>query len=80
MLAFSFIENGRSWLFATEMVVVWPLIIYQRLVHLTILGSHSWISGGDHFEYVSLPEITFLDFWWRPFVGEKSVGVSLLYY
>jgi hypothetical protein len=30
--------------------------------------------------YVSLPEITFLDFWWRPFVGEKSVGVSLLYY
>jgi hypothetical protein len=33
-----------------------------------------------HPTYVSLPEITLLDFWWRPFVGEKSVGVSLRYY
>jgi hypothetical protein len=33
-----------------------------------------------HPTYVSLPEITFLDFWWRPFLGEKSVGVSLRYY
>jgi hypothetical protein len=30
--------------------------------------------------YVSLPYITFLDFWWRPFLGQKSVGVSLRYY
>jgi hypothetical protein len=21
-----------------------------------------------------------LDFWWRPFLGQKSVGVSLQYY
>jgi hypothetical protein len=35
MLAFGIIENGRSWLFLTKMGVVWPLIIEQRLVHLT---------------------------------------------
>jgi hypothetical protein len=34
--------------------VVWPLIIDQRLVHLTqhmfpCYRSHSWISGGDDF-------------------------------
>jgi hypothetical protein len=34
VLAFSVIENGRSWLFSTKMGVVWPLIIDQRLVHL----------------------------------------------
>jgi hypothetical protein len=33
-----------------------------------------------HPTYVSLPEIRFLDFWWRPFLGEKSVGVSLRNY
>jgi hypothetical protein len=54
VLAFGIIENGRSWLFSTKMGVVWPLIIYQRLVHLTphmfhCHRSHSWISGGDHF-------------------------------
>jgi hypothetical protein len=54
VLAFGIIENGRSWLFSTKMVVVWPLIIDQRLVHLTphmfpCHRSHSWISGGDHF-------------------------------
>jgi hypothetical protein len=54
VLAFSVIENGRSWLFLTKMGVVWPLIIDQRLVHLTphmfhCHISHSWISGGDHF-------------------------------
>jgi hypothetical protein len=48
------IENGRSWLFLIKMGVVWPLIINQRLVHLTphmfpCHRSHSWISGGDHF-------------------------------
>jgi hypothetical protein len=54
VLAFSVIENSRSWLFSTKMGVVWPLIIDQRLVHLTpqmfpCHRSHSWISGGDHF-------------------------------
>jgi hypothetical protein len=54
VLAFGIIENGRSWQFSTKMGVVWPLIIDQRLVHLTphmlpCHRSHSWISGGDHF-------------------------------
>jgi hypothetical protein len=54
LLAFSIIEIGRSWLFPTKMGVVWPLIIDQRLVHLTphmfpSHRSHSRISGGDHF-------------------------------
>jgi hypothetical protein len=30
--------------------------------------------------YVSWPYITFLDFWWRPFLDQKSVGVILWYY
>jgi hypothetical protein len=54
VLAFGIIENGRSWLFSTKMGVLWPLIIDQRLKHLTphmfpCHRSHSWISGGDHF-------------------------------
>jgi hypothetical protein len=54
VLAFSVLENGRSWLFSTKMGVVWPLIIDQRHEHFTphmfsCHRSHSWISGGDHF-------------------------------
>jgi hypothetical protein len=54
VLAFGIIENGRSWLFSTKMGVVWPLIVDQRLIHLTphmfpCHRSHSWIYGGDHF-------------------------------
>jgi hypothetical protein len=54
VLAFSIIENGRSWLFSTKIGVVWPFIIDQRLVHHTrhiILchKSYSLISGGDDF-------------------------------
>jgi hypothetical protein len=26
---------------------------------------------------VSLPQVTFLDFWWRPFLGKKFIGVRL---
>jgi hypothetical protein len=53
-------------LFSTKMGVVWPLIIDQRLIHLTIHmfpwhRSHSWI-------------------FWRPFLGQKSVGASLWCY
>ena len=54
MLAFDIIESGRSWLFSTKMGVVWPLIIDQRLIHLTphmfpCHRLHSWISVGNHF-------------------------------
>jgi hypothetical protein len=33
-----------------------------------------------HPTYVSLLLITFLDFWWSPFLGQKSVGVIIQYY
>jgi hypothetical protein len=53
VLTFGIIENDCSCYFWQKWAV-WPLIIDQRLVHLTphifpchIL--HSWISGGDHF-------------------------------
>jgi hypothetical protein len=64
VLAFSTIENGRSWLFSTKMGVVWPFIIDQRLVHLTphmfpCNRSHSWISGGDHFLVKNPLELAF---------------------
>jgi hypothetical protein len=54
VLAFYIIENGHSWLFSTKMGVVWPLILDQRLIHLTTHmfpchRLHSWIYGGDHF-------------------------------
>jgi hypothetical protein len=46
------------------MGVVWPLIIDQRLVHLTphmfpCHRSHSWISGGDHFLVKNLYVLAF---------------------
>jgi hypothetical protein len=49
VLAFGIFENGHSWLFSTKMGVVWPLIIDQKLVHITphmfpCHRSHSWIS------------------------------------
>jgi hypothetical protein len=64
VLAFSVIENGRSWLFSTKMGVVWPLIIDQRLVHFTphmfsCHRSHFWISGGDHFLVKNLLVLAF---------------------
>jgi hypothetical protein len=53
VLAFGIIENGRSWLFSTKMRVVWPLIIDERLIHLSThmfpyQRSYSSIFGGDH--------------------------------
>jgi hypothetical protein len=67
VLEFGIMENGRSWKFSTKMVVLWSLIIDQRLVHLTphmfpCHRSHSWISRGDHF------------------LVKKFIGVSLRYY
>jgi hypothetical protein len=64
VLAFSVIENGRSWLFSTKMGFVWPLIIDQRLVHFTphmffCQRSHSRIFGGDHFLVKNLLVLAF---------------------
>jgi hypothetical protein len=51
-------------LFSTEIGVVWPLIINQRLVHLTphmfpSHRSHSWIFYGDHFLVKNLLVLAF---------------------
>jgi hypothetical protein len=53
-------------LFLKKMGVVWPLIIGQRPIYL----SHICFHAIDHI----------LDFWWRPFHGQKFIGVSLRYY
>jgi hypothetical protein len=83
VLAFGIIENGRSWLFSTKMVVVWPFIIDQGLIHLTshmfpCHRSHSWISGADHFlvknPYVlafGIIEIQECDLWQENVCGVK---------
>jgi hypothetical protein len=63
-VAFGINENGRSWLFSTKMRVVWPLIIDQRLIHLSThmfpcQRSHSWIFGGDNFLVKNLYVLAF---------------------
>jgi hypothetical protein len=45
VLAFSIIENGRSWLFFEKMGVLLPLIVNQRLIHLT---PHMFICHWSH--------------------------------
>jgi hypothetical protein len=47
VIAFDIIENGHSWLFSTQMGVVWPLIIDQSLVHCTpyMFPCHDHILG-----------------------------------
>src|SRR5690242_21676552 len=74
VLASSIIENGRSWLFSRSLMAIFIknggcVAIYHRL------EAHDRQSV-----YYSLTLVTFLDFWWRQFLGQKSVGVSLRYY
>jgi hypothetical protein len=54
VLTFCIIENGCSWPFSIKIGVVWPLVINQRVVHITpqifpCHRSHFWISGEDPF-------------------------------
>jgi hypothetical protein len=49
VLAFDTIENGCSWLFSTKIGVVWPLIIDQRLIHLT---THMFPCHRSHFGFM----------------------------
>jgi hypothetical protein len=66
VLAFAIFENGRS--------------CYFRQNGGCVAINHWPESRSPHPTYVSLPQITLLDFWWRPFLGRKSVGVSHQYY
>jgi hypothetical protein len=65
VLAFRIIENVHSWCDENGGCVA---------------INHRPKARSSHTTYVSLPWITFLDFWWRPFLGQKSVGVSLQFY
>jgi hypothetical protein len=55
MLAFGIIENGRSWLFSTKNGGCVAIDLRPE--------AHT-----PHYTNVSLPYITFLDLWWRPFL------------
>jgi hypothetical protein len=66
VLAFGIIENGRS------------MAISDKNGGCVAID-HRPEARTPHPTNVSLPYITFLDLWWRPFLGKKSVGVSLWY-
>jgi hypothetical protein len=66
VLAFGIIENGHSWLFLTKM----GLCGHWSSTRGSYTSHHIYFLAIDHI----------LDFCWRPFVGQKSVGVSLRYY
>jgi hypothetical protein len=36
------------------------------------------VTRTPHPTYVSLPYVTFLDFWWRPFLGQKSKAFGII--
>jgi hypothetical protein len=66
VLAFGIIENGRNAIFDKNRGCV---AIDRRQEARTPQPT-----------YVSMPSITFLDFWWRQLIGQKSVYMSLRYY
>jgi hypothetical protein len=66
VLAFDIIENGRSCYFPQNVGCV--AIDHRQEARI------------PDPTYVSMPYITSLDFWWKPFLGQKSIGVSLRYY
>jgi hypothetical protein len=64
-----------------------PSVLLKMVVHAIFNKNRCWMAFDRQPEartplptYVSLPSITFLDFWWSPFLSEKFVGVSLQYY
>jgi hypothetical protein len=67
VLAFGIIENTRSWLFSTKMGVVCDHWSWTR-------GSYT----SPHICFLAIDHI--LGFWWRAFLGQKSIGVSFWYY
>jgi hypothetical protein len=69
LLAFIIIENGHSCYFQQKWGLCYPSVLLKMVVDAILTKIR-----------VVWPLITFLDFWWRPFLGQKSVGVSRCYY
>src|SRR5688572_32183612 len=85
-------DKSHSWISGGDQFLVkirrcLPSVLLKMVVHSIFNKNRCWVAFDRQPEartpfptYVSLPSITFLDFWWRPFLSEKSVGVSLQYY
>jgi hypothetical protein len=70
--------------FLVKNMLVLPSVLLKMVVHAIfdenrgcMAFDHQPEARTPHPTYVSLPLITFMDFWWRPFLGQKSIGVSL---
>jgi hypothetical protein len=64
-----------------------PSVLLKMVVHgyfrqngRCVAIDHQPEARTPHPTYVSFPYIAFLDFWWRAFLGQKSVGVSHRYH
>jgi hypothetical protein len=82
----SWISGGEHFLVRIPLVLAFGII--EKWSFMAIFDKNGGCVAIDHRPeartphptYVSLPKITFLDFWWRPFLGQKSVRVSLWYF
>jgi hypothetical protein len=81
----SWISGGDHFCQKSVGVSLWHYLKWSFMVVFNKYGScvaidHRTEARTPHRTYVSLPQITFLYFWWRPFLCQKSVCVSLRYY
>jgi hypothetical protein len=81
----SWISSGDHFLVKNSYVLAFSII--EKVVHGyfrqnggCVAIDHRPEARTPHSTYVSLPKITFFDFWWRPFLGQKSECVSLRYF
>jgi hypothetical protein len=82
-------HRSHSWISGGDhFLVKIRLRYYWKYSFMAIFDKNGGCVAIDHWPearslhptYFSLPQITFLDFWWRPFLCQKSLGVSLRYY
>jgi hypothetical protein len=68
-------------LFSTKMGIVWPLVLASVLLKMAVHAifdknggcvaiDHRPETHTPHPTYVSFLDITFLHFWWRPYLGQ----------
>jgi hypothetical protein len=79
-----FLVETISW---SKIHTCWPSVLLKMVIHGIfdknggcVAINHLPEDRKPHPTYISLPWITFFDFWWRPFLGQKSECVSLRYY